>query len=258
MVFPKSKSQEINGLNFKFSDEEIFADFEKEVKFGLMSDIHNQVDKAKEISLLFKQRGVDGIIIAGDINLSPFFRYNRKIEEFNQIFNVLNVVSNNKMPVFVIPGNHESKKEYDSAIRKLKNQNVIDMVKYRSVDLKEIQIVSLPGYQFENFVAPDGYFSDSLFVKRTSKYVKNKTTLLVSHGPPKIKGSLTPGMIYSGRDVGDENITRLIKQCGIKFVVSGHIHEAAGIAVDFKGKPLQQNKWTDELALNIGTLEEWE
>ncbi|MEM5878338.1 MAG: metallophosphoesterase, partial [Candidatus Aenigmatarchaeota archaeon] len=180
MIFPKSKSQEINGLNFKFSDEEIFADFEKEVKFGLMSDIHNQVDKAKEISLLFKQRGVDGIIIAGDINLSPFFRYNRKIEELNQIFNVLNVVANNKMPVFVIPGNHESKKEYDSAIRKLKNQNVIDMVKFRSVDLKEIQIVSLPGYQFENFVAPDGYFSDSLFVKRTSKYVKNKTTLLVS------------------------------------------------------------------------------
>ncbi|MBU5690221.1 MAG: metallophosphoesterase [Candidatus Aenigmatarchaeota archaeon] len=242
---------------FRFSSDTAYVMCDKnQTSFGVLSDIHGEVEKTREIVSYFAERKVNGIIVAGDISLNPDFRgYNDKSRV--KIIEVLNEISRYNLPVLVIPGNHETRGEYKDAMRKA-SENVVDMVKYRSVDFCNVKIVSLPGYQFKDFVADNGFYSRPQDVKETGKFTKGELPiLLVSHGPPKITGKLTPGMIYSGRDVGDENITKMIKQSGIKFVVSGHIHEAAGIAVDFKGNPLQPNKWTDELALNAGTLEEW-
>ena len=259
-LFKLNYNKKISNLNFSFSINEIFVDFsKKEAKFGLISDIHSQTEKMKQILKLFEKNSIDFIVIAGDIYDSPIFRgYFTESSGYKQMLNVLKILSDQKLPVFVIPGNHENKFVYKKAMKKFQEKNIIDMVEYRSIDLNWIQVISLPGYQFENFVVPNGYFSDKSFVMQTSVFVKNKISLLVSHGPPKINGIITPAITHSGRDVGDANITKMAKRSGIKFIVCGHVHEASGIAVDFLGKQIAENEWVEELVLNIGTLESWE
>ena len=172
------------------------------------------------------------------------------------------------MPVFVIPGNHERKLDYESALVEItkKYANVIDMAQFRVFDGDDADFVSLAGYQTfripgRQFIPNEGYWAKTEFIRATGKLRKglDDAVVLITHGAGKTgtDGKAGPATIYSGQDVGDANTTEMMRENNIHFAVVGYIHEAGGIATTYDGKPVNQGEWANQFTANFGGLERW-
>ena len=56
---------------------ELTSDTDALTVYGVISDIHGETEKARAMGKLFKQRGVDAIIVLGDTPLNEPQRYHR-------------------------------------------------------------------------------------------------------------------------------------------------------------------------------------
>jgi len=261
----------INGFNYKFEDgrvTEIDSDDDKEATYGVISDIHGEIEKAKYFAEQFLERGVDGIIIPGDISLNEPLRYGREDsrDDKDEIIGVLEVIAETGLPIFVIPGNHERVQDYRSALEELseKYSNIIDMTKYRVFDGDDIDFISLPGYQTRSipgrvFIPDDGYWASKDFIFETGKLAKelDDPIILITHGAGKTNARSGPSTLYDGTDVGDLNTTEMQKNSNIPFAIVGHIHEAGGTAAAFDGSSVKPNELSEQFTVNFGTLENW-
>ncbi|MFA4886639.1 MAG: metallophosphoesterase [Candidatus Nanoarchaeia archaeon] len=230
----------INNQQFRFEGErvkQLSEDPDHQAKYGIISDAHGEAERARFLAKQFKEKGVEGIILPGDIPKNEQLRYGRKDTQKDQeeIENVLRAVAETALPILVIPGNHERREDYENAIAKVSKQygNIIDMSKVRVYDGDDVDFVSLPGYSTfkaggRQFIPNDGYWIKSDAIKATGKLREGleDAVVLISHGAPKTSAKKGPGTLYSGQDVGDEAITRLMKEYNIPFAVVGHIHEA--------------------------------
>ncbi len=263
----------INGERYEFKGNrvtQLSSDEDDIAKYGVISDAHGEVEKARAFAKKFIEIGVDGIILPGDLANNETLRYGHRDskQDKEEIKEILEVVAETGLPVFVIPGNHERKPDYESALKEVtkKYHNVIDMTKFRVFDGDDADFISLPGYQVfkipgRQFIPDNGYWANPRFIRETGILRKglDDAVVLISHGAgySNTDRKLGPATIYSGRDVGDKTTTEIMKQNDIPFAIAGHIHEAGGYAATYDGKPVKQKEWAEQFSVNFGTLERW-
>ena len=263
----------INEQEYKFEGNRVTQtsnDKDTIATYGVISDIHGESIKARLFAEEFRKRNVDGLIVPGDIPSNELLRYGKKDSKNDkeEIVDVLSAIAETGLPIFVIPGNHERKTDYETALAEVTNKylNVIDMTKFRIFDGDDVDFVSLPGYQTfkipgRQFIPDDGYWAKPDFIRETGQLRKNldDSVVLITNGAGKTTGNgkVGPGTIYSGADVGDETTTEVMRENNIPFAVVGHIHEAGGLAATFDGTPLKQEEWAKQFTANFGTLENW-
>ncbi len=266
----------IDGIKYEFSGNKVTqmtSDKDNEAKYCVISDAHGETEKAKAIASRCKSVGVDGIALLGDIAKNERLRYDIEDEASDQkeIEAVIAAFAETKLPIFVIPGNHETKPDYENALADITKQfqNVIDMAKYRIFDGDDVDFVSLPGYDQKylyiggqiaaQFIPDNGYLAGSSDIKSLANLAKglDDKIVLLSHGCAKVSGNITPDQLRDGRQVGSKEISEAMKKAGISYQLCGHIHESGGIAADFSGNRIKPNTYADQFVLNSGTLEKW-
>lgn len=270
--------------SFEFSGEKVIErgrDLDGKVSFGVISDIHGQAKKARIMAQELKNRGVDAFILPGDLGCNNEIsnRCANTPADKEEIKSSIEAVAAAGLPVFVIPGNHESKQDYDAAMEAAQQSypNIIDMTKYRVVDGLVADIISLPGYSFQSgmvqvkerdgviditaakFIPTNGFLIHDEDISSLNQYRQglDDPIILVTHAGGKTNASKSPTTTFEGTDVGDERITYAMKEQNISFAVVGHIHEAGGLAVTVDGAPVSQGEWAFQFTANFGTLEPW-
>jgi len=266
-----SFTRTINRHQYQFAGNkvtELTPDEDNQASYGVISDAHGEVGKAKFFAEEFKKRGADGIILTGDLPSNEELRYRQRDSKNDktEIKEVLEAVAQTGLPVFVIPGNHEQKPDYHAALAEViaKYENVIDMTKFRVFDGDDVDFVSLPGYQTfripgRQFIPENGYWAKPEFIQASSVSQRglNDAVVLITHGCGKTNGTPGPATIYNGGDVGDEATMEMMKQNNIPFAVCGHIHEAGGLAATYDGKAVKPGEWSKQFSANFGGLEQW-
>jgi len=191
-------------------------------KFGVISDI--QGESLENIITQFHTYQLHGVIVAGDIS-----DMHNDLDDYDEIYNSLEQLLELQVPLFVIPGNHESQEDYYNAINAINNSNIIDMSKGRVVEYKNINMISLPGYNIEDYVIKDGFlYNDSEILFLEELVNKSLINILISHNPAKGTHEHSIDTITTGENVGNELLREVMLNNNINFAVFGHIHEAGG------------------------------
>ncbi|MBI5389906.1 metallophosphoesterase [Candidatus Woesearchaeota archaeon] len=237
--------------------------------FGAISDCHGEAARARWFAEELKRQGAEYILNAGDNALNERLRYGRADvnDDRKEIKDCLAAMASTGLPVFVIPGNHETQTTYQGALQDLAAQgikNIIDMTIYQRFDGDDLDIVALPGYHTKSipgrkFIPDDGYWAQPENIKAAGALAQDldDAVVLLSHGAPKT-GSYGPGTISNGQDVGDEVTRKVMIQYNISFAVVGHIHEAGGLAANLRGEKVAPETWASSFVVNAGALENWE
>lgn len=246
---------------------QIDYDDDSSVTFGVVSDIHGEVDRARLVGAMLAERGASYILVPGDIANNEELR-SGTIDTHNdedEIVASLEALAETRLPILVIPGNHERREDWEAALERVTPDypNVLDMARYRVFDGDDVDVVSLPGYQVltsgnQRFIPDDGFYASQGMTQRTGRFAQglDDPIFLLTHGAGRT-GSPGPATIYSGEDVGDNATTKMMYQAGIRFAIVGHIHEAAGLATTLDGRPVPEGEFVDEFVLNVGTLMDW-
>lgn len=244
----------------KFQDNklvELSSDSDNRVVFGVISDIHGEVDKARVMIKKLKKKGADFIIVPGDLTKNERLRQGTGTDnDYEELKAVLNVLGNSKLTIFVTPGNHENQEDYDRAMAEAPG-NVVDMTKTRIFDGDDADLVAIPGYPDEAYIPERGFWASPAIIYDVAEIAKglDGPIIIVSHSTPKTLAG-GPGTAYTNEDAGNELIREVMIENNITFSVSGHIHESGGIGASFDGL-VAENEWSPVLLVNFGTLEEW-
>jgi Icc-related predicted phosphoesterase len=241
------------------------------LEIGVLSDIHGNLDAMNH--LLNQMQDVDVIVVIGDMVLNEKLRYGKQdtINDEEELISILKdintFITQNDIPVYIIPGNHETKESYRNAFEtfeaksKMKNinetinvniENIKDMSNGGIINIKGFTISFLPGYYTktnanQKFLPDDGFF---LSDQQMENLILPNVDLIVSHGPPKTEEIIDK--IYSGSNVGSKKMRDLMLKNNIKYGIFGHIHEGKGTA-----KPTKGSVWFNPGAVeqgNAGTL----
>lgn len=251
------------------------------IKFGIVSDIHNEIEKAEKIAKKFNEEEVDSVIVAGD--MSRHFNDKKNVPEEKEIRDSLIPFLETGKPVYVIAGNHETKNTYFKTTQELagKYNNLFDLATLKYVDLQGTNLFGVSG----GSPSPIGGFSVKQEAKSVDKSVfdlDNDPVLMISHMPPRFNHEeaidclhyvkLKNGKIikdrhkgekaiYEGkaiekinlRNKGREELTNLIEKVDIEFGVHGHYHMNKG-ANDFE-KNILENIYVEQLFMNPGACQ---
>lgn len=244
------------------------APLDEPVIFGLLADIHSDgdYDNLGRFLDIFDEREVDAIVILGDLALNEQHKYGRtdKVADDEEIHMVLKRTLMRGHPTFVIPGNHETKGDWSSAMAMLKDDDfmgriknydkLFDMTKIRTYDKFDIDLLSLPGCVDPMVTPKEGFVpdADELFV--LSQRLDDEI-LLVAHCPPLGSGDHGIDMLESGKHVGSEHLLEAMQDSGIRFALFGHIHESAG-AVDLGNAEVRPKQASESLFLNPGAVQD--
>lgn len=260
----------INGHEYRFEPgriTELTLDNDTEVRYGVLSDIHGEVGKIDYFLREFEKQNIEAILVPGDIALNEQLRYGQADAEndTDEIITVLKMLGKTGLPIYVIPGNHETRESFAKALGVVTKEypNVIDMTQYRVLDGDDADIISLPGYQTfsipgRKFIPDDSYWANRSNVDEIQalRVGLDDPVILLTHGAGKT-GVSGPATLYSGEDAGDVYTTQVQREAGIPFAVVGHIHEAGGRAATFDGTAVSPETWATQFTVNFGTLQEW-
>lgn len=238
----------INNIEYEKNNvvfKQLTSDDNDVAVFGVLSDIHGNVEKVKYFLEIFRNNGVEYLILPGDIG-----------EQEEQIYEVLRVASELSVPVFIIPGNHESKDDYYNSIKKINKDNIIDCSKFRFFDGDDADLAFVPGYFIQSMTIENGFIFNESDVDIIRTLIINNT-ILVAHSPPKFTTKNAIDVIYDGKNVGSNELTSLIKENNISFGIFGHIHEAGAKAIDLQEQKIKENSWSSQLFLNPSSVIPW-
>ncbi len=205
------------------------------IKIGIVSDIEGSIENAQSTSQRLKSERLDAIIIAGDVYENEQIRrnplYPNSTENIKELVKGISPYAELGVPVFVIPGNHETKTEYAQGINELrkKHQNMFDITS-TAVDAQGVNIVGIGGYHDRNFIAQGGFqISDKDYARAKKAITKfeleDDIIILVTHSPPRTSGKID--YVQGTGNVGDSRINELLTSSKI-INVHGHIHEGGG------------------------------
>jgi Icc-related predicted phosphoesterase len=249
------------------------------MKLGIIADNHSGGHEKRIVKELKKLK-VDLLINLGDLN-NPYI--STDIYEFQKRFLKI------EKPFISIPGNDEYIGDWNYASRLLSgNKNFIDGTKQPIFCYNGLYFISVGGsennineYGFRERLNSDGRGAinlEKILNEAIQKKVDFSRAILLTHEPPKQNGNsatdlavhaehLTSKEIIFGEYIkfalssgeyrkklsneGSHLLTDFIKKTGIKFVFSGHIHEAFG-AVNENGESVKEHEYTPALFLNPG------
>jgi len=229
------------------------------VTLGLIGDIKRADDDTlaniRHFVEEFRKAGVQAILVPGDV-----------AETTAGIRDAVDVLTSLGVPVYVIPGNRESQARYrqamDPALKKY--PHLIDMTRVRLVDTDRYAVVSLPGYYDARYTyAKDGCLYDAKDVAALapiSAKATGRPRILMAHSPPKAKGKDAIDWADANANVGDPEMTKLLRMGGFEAGVYANLHETGGRAArgDLKTR-VRPGKWVPDIHLVTGSANamEW-
>lgn len=167
------------------------------------------------------------------------------------------------IPVFAHSGNYEWTSAFTSSMAdaavahpQLFNMNII-----RHVDLGGVHLLSLPGYFNRRFIHNgachyDADDVDALMLQAKALRAGGGVVVLTSHGPPLGKNDTGLDVTNDGENVGDPQLTKVLKAGDVSVGVFSHILESGGRATaDVEGGALLKlpmKKAEAHLAINVG------
>lgn len=272
-------------------------DPDKQITLGIISDSKENTEQnrnnLKKILAFFRKNKVEAIIHLGDVasvmNLpeeeeielpakgpdgKPLGKaeannFRRRViararrqamtRSIEDIVDMLTVLAESDLPLFVIIGNRECKSTFNTALATLAEDfpNVFNLDFIRRADLDDVDIISQPGYHDPEYVHCRWdkclyYASDTLALVDLAKEATD-TVLLVSHGPPRQKDRNGIDVVSEGANVGCPWLTDAIVKGNIKFGAFGNIQEAGGKATSLDGSEIvPQDTFVTSFYLNPG------
>ncbi|NOZ87817.1 MAG: hypothetical protein GXP49_16460 [Deltaproteobacteria bacterium] len=223
---------------------------------GVMAATKNFLPETREnikaLAEKFKAAKVDAILVVGDLAY-----VGKEIED------ILMFLADHAgdIPILVVIGNAESRGPYGRALRNAgkKKVNIINLNIVRLFNGDDFSLVSLPGYYDRRFVQGRGscvYRKQQ--VRGLGEFVKEAKgpVVLVSHGPPRTNlGKKGIDATPDGKNVGDPEMTRIIKKLKIDFGTFSHILEAGGKGVSLaRNRAVRPGRWSNDLFVNAGAV----
>jgi len=178
------------------------------MKIFAFTDLHGDSEALRMIEDKIKKHKPDVIVCAGDLSIFG--------DHFTYLVSELDSFS---LPVFLIPGNHET----DSLIRHAEKmfENIKDIHK----KTKLVDDCMFIGFGGGGFSLVDEEFEKlSAKFKHEIKKLKPKKIVLVTHAPPyntKVDN-------IHGNPAGNKSIRQFIAEVKPDLVVCGHLHENEG------------------------------
>jgi len=276
---------------------QVDRDPDKQITLGLISDSKENTElnrkNLEKILDFFREKKVEAIIHLGDVasvmtlpdeeeidvpaqgpdgkplSKSAAEHFRRKViakarrqamtRSIQDIVEMLTVLAESDLPLFVIIGNRECKSTFNTALSTLAEDfpNVFNLDFIRRADLDDVDIISQPGYHDPEYVHCRWdkclyYASDTLALVDLANEATD-TALLVSHGPPRQKDRNGIDVVSEGANVGCPWLTSAITKGAIKFGAFGNIQEAGGKATNLDGTEIvPQDTFVDSFYLNPG------
>jgi hypothetical protein len=178
---------------------------------------------------------------------------------YKGIVELISLLAESNLPVFVISGNRECKSTFNNAMTTVMRDfpNVFNMNLIRRVDLNGLSIISMPGYHDPEYIHCPWdrclyYESDTLNLITLAHGI-NQPAMLISHGPPRQKDRNGIDAVSEGVNVGNPMLTAALEKSGILFGAFGNIQEAGGKATNLDGTTIiAQNTFANSLFINPG------
>ena len=222
------------------------------IRIGLLAGIYDgspETDKNINYFLdRFKAAKVQAIAVAGGVGTTK-----------EQIIHTLVTLSKAPVPLLLTPGANESFPEFEKALQKVTPDypQFIDMTRIRKVFMKQVVIISLPGYTNTYYLKAkeQGCSFDQDDISNIEDFTDNKhVAVLLSPTPPLGKGSAASDIGRLSINVGDADILKVMKDADIRFALSGIIYEAGGNAASIKDNaPVPKNIWSTSFLLQAGS-----
>ena len=241
------RAGKLGGYKLTFADKDADA-----VNLGVLGPVNEDLGEnmvaLKKYAKFFTDEKADAIIVTGDVG-----------EKASSITRVLNVLSETKLPVFVLIGNRECRAEFTDGVAASKkdHSNIVNLNEVRAVEFPEVTLVSLPGYHAPDYIqcATGCQYVKSTVAEVVGVAKTSKTPVaLIAHGPPHGNGNQALDFAGAGGNVGDEQITKAIGEGNIAFGLFSNIKEAGGRATkDADGTQLaKEGEASKTLFLNPG------
>lgn len=242
------RSYEITGAKLR----EVSTDADDRAVLGVIAGIKEDTPEnlavVSQMVAFFKEKQVEAIVVDGDIG-----------DTEQQIDRVLEPLGATGLPVFVLIGNQERKAFYNNGVKAaaMRHPGIVDMGKVRLAMLDDVAIVSMPGYYNKSYIhVEDGCLyqpSDVQATRAVLQAATGKPIVLVSHGPPRQNGPEAIDWTSEQVNVGDPELTKLIRENGVRFGIFANIREAGGHATNLDGTSVVgEGKLAPELFLNPG------
>ncbi len=192
---------------------------EKPTKIAILADIHNDVVSLKTALEKAKSRGVEIVVLAGDLTISG---------NKSELIKIKNVLDESGMKYGVVPGNHDLYKgvgEYESVFGD--DYGIVYMGAHGNAPVqKKIILINNGSWK--------GLGEDQFeWIKSHAGECKKIFCLAVMHMPLDHN--------YSEHVMGEDNekvtaeaeeLNKLLVENGVKYAVTGHLHYATMYTID--------------------------
>ncbi len=225
----------------------------KKPKLGLLAGIKDLEPETQALLTTFlaafDKADVDAVIIGGDTASEP--------GDLDKILAFVAQATNR--PTLVIVGNMERAAALNHTLltlRRAGHAHLLNFDTIRRYDGDGVDVVSLAGYFDKAYLHLAGgciYKDKDLDAVERAAAAADDPVVLLSHGPPRQRGQQAIDYVPGADNVGDPQLTDVIRHAKIPFGVFGHILEAAGYATDLEGKHLPPNKPQPSLFVNQGS-----
>ncbi len=225
-------------------------DQSREIVFGVLANLmeptgENLFNDQRYLKF-FADAKAQAILVAGDTGDSR-----------EETMGTVEPLAKSGLPVLVIPGNHEGRTAFRSALDALhaKYPNVVDMTRIRLVRFGAASVVSLPGYYDARFLnqGPAGcqYFKEDVSALAPIIAAATQPVVLLSHAEPYGHGHEAIDAFKDG-NAGDWNLTAFLRTHPVPFGVAANILEAGGRATDLDSNLIREGAFVPRLYLNPG------
>jgi Icc-related predicted phosphoesterase len=198
----------------------------------------------------FKEAGAQAILVAGDVGSME-----------TEMSKILSHLAKAPIPILVTPGaqeNFDLFRKVMAAVRK-KHPQLIDMTLARRAKIGHLNIVSLPGYHkpFYLKARERGCAYGAADLEATGALFKDKgVNVIFSPSPPRGEGRAAVDRAQGDVNIGDPNLTEMLKAQKVKFGLFGHVYESGGHATLADGRSnVQAGIWQESLFVQAGSAE---
>lgn len=206
----------------------------KKIRFLATGDIHSDKKLLNNISKYNNFEEIDFILVTGDLS--------EKKNDFKHILSTFK-----EKPIFMVPGNHESKKQLDI----LKNEYHIHLL--GNYPVKITSNLVLFGSDHLN-VGPISKSEQKIFdnlVENFNSIKDIKCKILLSHVPPN-QSQIGDASVYFPFIGGSEAVNVFLENFDVDLSLVGHIHESSGLEeIVYKNKVLNVGRTSKILEFDV-------